>query len=192
MRGSLGDLALMPGMPSEPTLRKLMAERPDFPIIARGSNGVAYEIELADAFAFVRGLEDEKRKLVDARNAEIRQLGFELLGDDAASAAMAPSMLSSADRKQILEEELAAIRVGERRRELVRKGPVIAATGDLVLFIAERMKTLPDRLGKRTHVSREVLAALDRLIEQDRRDIAARMERAVDAFSGDEDTDPAV
>ena len=192
MRGSLGDLALMPGMPSEPTLRKLMAERPDFPIVARGSNGVAYEIELEAAFAFVRGLEDEKRKLVDARNAEIRQLGFELLGDDAASAAMAPSMLSSADRKQILEEELAAIRVGERRRELVRKGPVIAATGDLVLFIAERMKTLPDRLGKRTHVSREVLAALDRLIEQDRRDIAARMERAVDAFSGDEDTDTAI
>ncbi len=192
MRGSLGDLALMPGMPSEPTLRKLMAERPDFPIIARGSNGVAYEIELEDAFAFVRGLEDEKRKLVDARNAEIRQLGFELLGDDAASAATAPSMLSSADRKQILEEELAAIRVGERRRELVRKGPVIAATGDLVLFIADRMKSLPDRLGKRTHVSREVLAALDRLIEQDRRDIAARMERAVDAFSGDEDTDTAI
>lgn len=182
----------MPGMPSEPTLRKLMAERPDFPIIARGSNGVAYEIELEDAFAFVRGLEDEKRKLVDARNAEIRQLGFELLGDDAASAATAPSMLSSADRKQILEEELAAIRVGERRRELVRKGPVIAATGDLVLFIADRMKSLPDRLGKRTHVSREVLAALDRLIEQDRRDIAARMERAVDAFSGDEDTDTAI
>ena len=192
MRGSLGDLALMPGMPSEPTLRKLMAERPDFPIVARGSNGVAYEIELDKAFAFVRGLEEEKRKAVDARNAEIRQLGFELLGDDAASAVVAPSMLSSADRKQILEEELAAIRVGERRRELVRKGPVIAATGNLVLFIAERMKTLPDRLGKRTHVSREVLAALDRLIEQDRRDIAARMERAVDAFSGDEDTDPAL
>ena len=192
MRGSLGDLALMPGMPSEPTLRKLMAERPDFPIVARGSNGVAYEIELDKAFAFVRGLEEEKRKAVDARNAEIRQLGFELLGDDAASAVVAPSMLSSADRKQILEEELAAIRVGERRRELVRKGPVIAATGDLVLFIADRLKTLPDRLGKRTHVSREVLAALDRLIEQDRRDIAARMERAVDAFSGDDDTDTAV
>ena len=182
----------MPGMPSEPTLRKLMAERPDFPIVARGSNGVAYEIELDQAFAFVRGLEEEKRKAVDARNAQIRQLGFELLGDDAASAGVAPSMLSSADRKQILEEELAAIRVGERRRELVRKGPVIAATGDLVLFIADRLKTLPDRLGKRTHVSREVLAALDRLIEQDCRDIAARMERAVDAFSGDEDTDTAV
>ena len=192
MRGSLGDLALMPGMPSEPTLRKLMAERPDFPIIARGSNGVAYEIELEVAFAFVRGLEDEKRKLVDARNAEIRQLGFELLGEDAASASLTTSTLSPIDRKAILEEELAAIRLGKERRELVRKALVIAATGDLVLFIAERMKTLPDRLGKRTHVSRDVLAALDRLIEQDRRDIATRMERAVDAYSGDEDSDPAV
>ena len=182
----------MPGMPSEPTLRKLMAERPDFPIIARGSNGVAYEIELEVAFAFVRGLEDEKRKLVDARNAEIRQLGFELLGEDAASASLTTSTLSPIDRKAILEEELAAIRLGKERRELVRKALVIAATGDLVLFIAERMKTLPDRLGKRTHVSRDVLAALDRLIEQDRRDIATRMERAVDAYSGDEDSDPAV
>ena len=87
---------------------------------------------------------------------------------------------------------MAAIRLGKERRELVRKALVIAATGDLVLFIAERMKTLPDRLGKRTHVSRDVLAALDRLIEQDRRDIATRMERAVDAYSGDEDSDPAV
>lgn len=192
MRGSLSDLALMPGMPSEPTLRKMIAERQDFPIVSRGSNGVAYEFDLEAAFAFVRGIETEKRQQAEARNVEIRQLGLDLLGDDAASATLPQSALSPEDRKRILEEELAAIRVGEKRRDLVRKQPVIAAVGDLVLFIAERMKTLPDRLGKREHVSRDVLAALDRLIEQDRRDIAARMERATDAFSGDTDPDSAV
>lgn len=183
---------MMPGMPSEPTLRKMIAERPDFPLVSRGTNGVAYEIDLEQAFAFVRGIEAEKRAAIESRNIEIRQLGFELLGEDAASAATANSGLSSDDRKRLLEEELAAIRVAERRRELVRKAPVIAAVGDLVLFIAEKQKTLADRLGKRAHVPREVLAALDRLVEQDRRDIAARMERAVDAFSGDSDTDTAI
>jgi len=183
---------MMPGMPSEPTLRKLMAERPDFPLVSRGTNGVAYEIELEEAFAFVRGLEAEKRAVAESRNAEIRQLGLELLGEDAASASGNQSMLSSEDRKRLLEEELAAIRVAEKRRELVRKGPVIAAVGELVLYIAEKQKTLADRLGKRAHAPREVLAALDRLIDQDRREIAARMERAVDAFSGEPDSDTAV
>ena len=192
MRGSLGDLAMMPGMPSEPTLRKLITERPDFPLISRGTNGVAYEIDLEAAFAFVQGLEAEKRAAIEARNAEIRQLGFELLGNDAASASATNAALSSDDRRRLLEEELAAIRVAERRRELVRKAQVISAVGDLILFIAEKQKTLADRLGKRAHAAREVLDALDRLVEQDRRDIAARMERAVDAFSGDPDTDTAV
>lgn len=192
MRGSLSELSLMPGMPSEPTLRKMIAERPDFPIVSRGSNGVAYEFELEEAFAFVRGLEDEKRAAAETRNAEIRQLGLSLLGEDAASSAVAQTALSSEDRKRLLEEELAAIRVAERRRELVRKGPVIAALGELVLFIAEKQKTLPDRLSKRTQMSREDLEKLDRLIEQDRREIAARMERASDAISGDPETDTAV
>lgn len=166
----------MPGMPSEVTLRKMIAEHSGFPIISRGSNGIAYEIELADAFAFVRGVEDEKRTAAAAKAHDLRQLGFELLGDDAASASASPA-LTPADRKALFEEELVAIKLAEKRGEMVRKAGVVAAVGEFVMLVAERQKTLSARLAKVADVPRETLVALERLIERDRREIATRMEQ---------------
>ena len=189
VRGCLGDLALMPGMPSEVTLRKLIIERPDFPIISRGKNGVAYEIELIDAFAFVRGIEDEKQRAASVKADALRQLGLELLGADAASAD-APMAMSSADRRALMEEELVAIKLAEKRGSLVRKDQVIAAVSDFVMMVAERQKTLVDRLAKLADLPRDALTALDRLIEHDRRDVADRMEQIRDAAPADTNADP--
>jgi len=179
----------MPGMPSEVTLRKLIIERPDFPIISRGKNGVAYEIELIDAFAFVRGIEDEKQRAASVKADALRQLGLELLGADAASAD-APMAMSSADRRALMEEELVAIKLAEKRGSLVRKDQVIAAVSDFVMMVAERQKTLVDRLAKLADLPRDALTALDRLIEHDRRDVADRMEQIRDAAPADTNADP--
>lgn len=43
----------MDGMPSEPTIRKLMASRPDFPVLRRGGFGHTYLLDLDRAAAFV-------------------------------------------------------------------------------------------------------------------------------------------
>ncbi|VVT16405.1 conserved hypothetical protein [Sphingomonas sp. EC-HK361] len=52
--GKLWELAALPDMPSAPTLRQLMRERPDFPIVERGRKGRDYVIDIEDAAAFVR------------------------------------------------------------------------------------------------------------------------------------------
>lgn len=189
MRGSLAELASLPGMPSEPTIRKLIADNEDFPILSRGTNGRAYEFDLSEAAEFIRGLQRRAEEEARARAEEVRQFGLELLGADAA-AASAPAGLSAADRKAMLEEELVAIKVAERRGELVRKGSVVTAVNEFVMFVARRLETMPDRLAKRADVPRDTLLALGRLIDQDRRDIAAAMEKMKDAAPGDTDIDP--
>lgn len=52
--GRLWQLAELDGMPSAPTLRKLIRDRPDFPLIERGRRGREYRIDLDQAAAFVR------------------------------------------------------------------------------------------------------------------------------------------
>lgn len=52
--GNLADLAAMDGMPSAPSIARLIAERSDFPIVARGSSGKAYQLDLEAAAAFIR------------------------------------------------------------------------------------------------------------------------------------------
>lgn len=52
--GSLWQLADLPDMPSAPTLRAMIRERADFPVIQRGGRGVEYILDLDEAAAFVR------------------------------------------------------------------------------------------------------------------------------------------
>lgn len=82
---TLGQLAALPNMPSEPTLRKIIDENPDFPLLSRGRNGVAYEMDAAAAIRFIKGLETKKEE--DRRTAadQLRQIAFDILGEDAAS-----------------------------------------------------------------------------------------------------------
>lgn len=52
--GSLWQLAALPDMPSQPTIRELIRARADFPIVERGRKGATYVFDLDKAAAFVR------------------------------------------------------------------------------------------------------------------------------------------
>ena len=52
--GKLWELAAIADMPSAPTLRALIRERADFPVITRGRKGAEYLLDLDAAAAFVR------------------------------------------------------------------------------------------------------------------------------------------
>lgn len=179
MIGSLGDLVMMAGMPSEPKLRKMINDHPDFPIISRGKNGVSYEFDLAEASAFVRGIREKEEQVARARSEEVRQFGLQLLGEDAA-ATQESIGLSPSERKALLEEELIAIKVAERRGDLIRKTSVEEALGTLLIWFQTRGKTFTSRLAKRHDVPRDLMVAIDALIEQDQRELADRMERIAD------------
>ena len=52
--GTLTDLARLDGMPSYPSLMRLIAARDDFPVIQRGRYGKPYILDLDVAASFVR------------------------------------------------------------------------------------------------------------------------------------------
>lgn len=52
--GTLNDLGAEPGMPSVPSLRRLIASRSDFPIVEHGRYGKPFVFDLEAAATFVR------------------------------------------------------------------------------------------------------------------------------------------
>lgn len=172
---TLGQLASVPGMPSEPTLRKLIEDNPDFPLLSRGRNGVAYEMDLAAAIGFIKGLdakrEDERRAKAD----EVKQYGLALLGADAASDLEQASM-SAAERKALLESELFAIRLGKERGEFVRKASVEAAMSAVFQMLNVKMRSLSARLSKRMDLSRDQIAVIDAMVARDLIELAEKFE----------------
>lgn len=189
---SLAEFAAIPGVPSQVTLRQLIRDNPDFPA-KPGTNGVAYEIDVAEGIAWLKARE-ERRVAAEREHAEaVKQMGLALLGDDAAAnvdqAGLAPS-----ERKALLEEEFFAIKVAEKRGELIRKAEIEAAISDVLVRDVQRRATFMARLGKRVELSREVIAAGEALMEADRRAFAAALERLTESTDADAATgaDPAI
>lgn len=180
MIGTLAELAAMPGMPSEPTLRKLIDAHDDFPLISRGKNGVGYEIDLEAAAKWWRARTEREQAEARERAEAVRQLGFDLLGGDAV--APVAEGLTAAERRALIDEEFAATRLAQLRGELVRRAEVESAVSDFVAFAAERAESLPQRLVRRAgSVPREVLAELQELIRADRIAVADRMTEIAEA-----------
>lgn len=174
MRGTLAELASIEGMPSEPTLRKMIAGDPDFRgIVKRGSNGDAYEIELEEAARYIVEREQAKVDAERARQSELAQLGLNLgLG---VAKEQAGSGFTIADRKALLEEEVVAMRLGKLRGELIDKASVETAVSQFLVKVRDLGTTFGARLAKRADVSRSTLIEIERLMEDDQATLARWM-----------------
>lgn len=189
---TLAEFAAIPGVPSQVTLRQLIKDNPEFPA-KPGTNGVAYEIDVEEGIAWLKA-RDERRVASEREHAEaVRQLGLELLGAGAAANVAQPGA-SAAERKQFYEEEYLAIKVAEKRGELIRKAEIEAAISDVLVRDAQRRATFMARLGKRVDLSREVIAAGEALMDADRRAFASALERLTESTNADAATgaDPAI
>lgn len=175
MRGNLADLAAT-GMASEPTLRKWIAAEPDQPwIIKRGSNGDAYEIDIPGAVAAFKAGEEAKAAAARERAQQINQLALEL--GISAQPNGGTGELTIGERRQLLEEEFVAIKLAEKRKELVRFASAQAAFGDVLVRFAQLGRTFAGRLAKKIDLSREQIVAIERLIERDHAELADMMEK---------------
>ena len=173
--GTLGDLAAVPGLPSEPTLRKLIRENPDFPIVSTGTNGHAYEIDIAEAIAWLKSHEEKRREAERERSMAVQQFALDLLGADAAANVAQPG-LSPADRKALYEEEVAAIKLGAMRGEFVRKASVELAFTAVFDLLSQQYRGLSARLSKRTDLTRRQQTLIDEMVEQDLHQLATKFE----------------
>lgn len=188
MIGNLADLAAT-GLASEPTLRKWIAAEPDQAwILKRGSNGDAYEIDLVEAAKAYKAREEAKAQEARERAEAIRQLGLDLgLG-----AADEPAIgLSIAERKQLLEEEVVAIKLARLRGELAPVASVEAALGDVLVKFRQRGSTFSARLSKKIDLTRDQITAIDRLVASDQAELARMMEHWGKAIGDCSVDDPA-
>jgi hypothetical protein len=172
MRGTLAELAAVAGMPSEPTLRKMIASDPAFEgILKRGSNGDAYEIELEVAARYIIGREAMKEEQQRARQSELAQLGMDL---GLTGPVNAPS-LSIADRKAMLEEEVIAMKLARMRGELVVKASVEGAISQMLVWHQQQSETFTARLAKRADVPRALQIEISTLVASDLTEFARRL-----------------
>lgn len=196
MRGNLADLAAT-GLASEPTLRSWIKAEPDQSwIIKRGSNGDAYELDLEGAIAAFKARQEAEAAAARDRAESLRQLGLDLgLGGSAED--LSAVGLSIAERRQLLEEEVVAIKLSKLRGELVPYASAIAAFGDVLARFRQARQTFTARLAKRADFTREQLAAIERQLESDDTKLAEMLGKAGeelkvgDGSTVDGDADPA-
>lgn len=180
---SLEEFVAIDGVPSAPTMRKIIAENTDFPAEGGKAEG-GYRIDVALGIAWLQ--DRAKRELEEKRqHAEaVRQFGLELLGEGAA-ADVSQAGLSASERKALLEEEFYAIKVAEKRGELIRKADIETAIADVLVRDAQRRANFMARLGKRVDLTREIIAAGEALSDADRRAFATALERLTETSDAD-------
>ncbi|WP_046194804.1 hypothetical protein [Sphingomonas sp. SRS2] len=191
MIGNLSELVAMPGLGSEPTIKKYIDDNPDFPIITRGDRGVAWEIDLGAAALFIRDLQRKADEAARQRALDVRQFGLNLLGDAAASAQPDRPELTAKDQQQLIEAEIAAIKLGVLRGDFVRRAEVETALGQMAVEFQRRFLSLPDRVSKKITLARDALATLQRIVEADLGWVADQLEKLSDAVPTDQ-ADPAL
>jgi hypothetical protein len=162
---SLSEMAVILGV-SEPTLRRRLADAPPSVILKRGTHGDAYEIDPHAAAAWWQALKSADDAEAAQRRDRISALQLELLGDDAALADANLGTISATEQRAALEAELAAIKLGKERGELVRADEVLARLSEFMQATASSFTDLPVKLSRRVEVPPEVLAMLNTLTNQ--------------------------
>lgn len=174
---TLEEFAALDGVPGRDVLRRTIRDNSDFPATP-GTNGVAYQIDVAAAIEWLRGRDERRRLEEEERAAAARQLALDMLGSDAA--ADVDRGTSSSERKALLEEEFYAIKVAEKRGELVRKADIEAAIANVLAIDARRRTDFVARLAKRIALSRDQIRQAEILMEHDCRQFAAALEALAD------------
>lgn len=167
---NLGELAQVVGR-SEVTLRKLMARHEDFPIVSRGSNGVAY---LFDARAVMGWLDDHEaadRLANDERRAELAQLQLELSGGTADG----DRVLTAKERKEALEVAYAEAKWREAQGALIDADLLDRALVDAFAAIRIEVMRLPETLRRVGGLDRDQVVRMDQACRQSLEQAAARL-----------------
>lgn len=174
---SFGEFASAIGK-SEPWLRKFLNEHPDFPVVSKGKNGVSYEIDMEKGAAYLGNLKEAEQEAARRRQQQIQEQALDLFGGDRA-VGDERAELSAQDRKQLLEEELVAMRIAKERGDLIRKDSVEEAIASALVKNSERTKSFSARLARRHDVPRHLVTAIDEMMEADLHAFAEELKRAV-------------
>lgn len=140
---SLADTATFFGV-SQPTVRRWIDA--GCPVAEKGSNGVAYQLDLAAVAAWRRDQDAAADAEAQARAERDAQLRLELLGPEALTVQPDAPALTARQRADALQAEFARTRLATMRRELVPAEPMALALSEVLALLKQRLRQIPDAL----------------------------------------------
>lgn len=166
---------------SVPTIRTWIAK--GCPVVQEGGQGRAYELdaravsEWLKACGYAAGVQDKQR----ADNDE--QLRLELLGDSALDQPHSNEVrLSPTAKRDLLQAEVASVKLAEKRRQLVSADGVLLEWTRANSTLRDRLRQLPDMLQRQFALSDEQTAAALDIIDDTLIELARTLEELPEAL----------
>lgn len=131
---------------SLPTLRVLMREHDDFPVVKGGTKGTPYEFDARAVAAWLAELDAAAAAAIERRAEELKAMRLELFPGSAADDETLT--LSPSQRKQELEAVRLADLVAEQRGQLTRVAEVLDDWQRAFAALRSKLIALPDELAR--------------------------------------------
>lgn len=159
---------------SVPTVRSWIREK--CPVVDRGSNGVAYKLDLREVAAWREERAEADRRADAARRAADEQLAMELLGDDMirpdGAGAMSPRQI-----RELADAQKSLLLVEQQRGALVKAEELAILLSGLFRRLADRLRLLPDELERAHGLDADQAATIADRIDDALNDLADEIER---------------
>ncbi len=170
---SLAETAAFFGV-SQPTVKRWIDA--GCPVAEKGSNGIAYQMDLAAVAGWRRDQDVQAEADAQARAERDAQLRLELLGPHALTVDPDAPALSPRQRADALQAEVSRTRLGAMRRELVPAEPMALALSEVLALLKQRLRQLPDALAPELGLSESQSARMLDLVDDALNDTADAIE----------------
>lgn len=172
---SQAELAYIRGCSSN-ALREFIRNHPDFPVLRRGSNGVAYEFDLDKVLAWYAAHDEAKSEKQRKRQAELDLWRRDFYGEEQTDEDAIK--LSPAERKLLAD----AVRVEDYnrkiRQELIERAPVEAILNEASIRLRKSLLQIPIEFARARGLDRDDRLALERMIRNKLNGLAAELGKA--------------
>jgi phage terminase Nu1 subunit (DNA packaging protein) len=146
---------------SADTLKRLASRHGDFPVIARGSNGVAYRFDLAAVVAWLRRHRDAIEAERQAREAAVDQLAAAFQGEERSTSALSPS-----EQLKLLQVQKARRLEACERGELLDRRRVADGLAAIMLRLQKRITSAAKRAARDADMDHARRAELEEAVER--------------------------
>lgn len=184
MRGNLADLAKL-GIASEPTLADWLKGLPpetEWIFKRATAKGDPWDIDLKAAIKAWQERKEQETLAARERTGMLNQFALELGLDVRPEADFEVSI---AERKAMLEEEVLAIKLAEKRGELIRIRDVEAAAADALSKERQRTDALTARLALKLDLDRDQIAIVEKEVALCQHAFADDMEKLGQSYGSD-------
>jgi phage terminase Nu1 subunit (DNA packaging protein) len=157
---------------SIPTLKRLMKRYPDFPVVARGSNGVPWQFDADAVIAFVRARREAEAAASAERDADLAQISLPL------EEAVPPEerALSASDRLKNAQAMLKEDEVARQRGFLVLTSEMRQRLAPAWAELGQSLQAMPATLGRRHNLPDAVVRDMRAMIAAKQREIHATLQ----------------